>query len=292
MLHASPGRAAAPGAASTIPRVQTPTAQWRTGRVDHDGESLYYEVTGPTAAGGEVRTVVLTHGAGGTHASWFQQVPALAAQGYRVVTWDSRGFGNSTCRSGSVGAEIAAGDLTAILAAVGADRVDLVGQSMGGWWVSAFTIAHPERVRSLTLANTIGGLFTPELHAHFRSLLQGGAPDVVRLGAHSAISDALVERDPALAFLYQQLDSFHEPPFPAVMRALTGWEITHAQMNATGVPVLVVTAPEDMLFPASLVRAGAARLDRARVVEIAGAGHSPYFERAPEFNGALLAFLA
>jgi 3-oxoadipate enol-lactonase len=57
-------------------------------------------------------------------------------------------------------------------------------------------------------------------------------------------------------------------------------------------PVLVVTAPEDQLFPAALVRAGAARLDHARVVEIAGAGHSPYFERAAEFNKALLAFLA
>jgi 3-oxoadipate enol-lactonase len=268
--------------------VQPGATEWRTGRVDHDGESLYYEVTGDAAA----RTVVLTHGAGGTHASWFQQVPPLTAAGYRVVTWDSRGFGNSTCRSGVVGADVAAGDLAAILATVGVERVDLVGQSMGGWWVSAFTLAHPQRVRSLTLANTIGGLFTPELHAHFRSLMKAGAADVPRLGVHSAISAQLSTRDPALAFLYQQLDSFHEPPLPAVMRALTGWEVTHAQLDATGVPVLVVTSPEDQLFPAPLIRAGAAQLRDARVVEIAGAGHSSYFERASEFNAALLAFLA
>jgi 3-oxoadipate enol-lactonase len=267
--------------------VTQPAPPWQTARLDHDGESLYYEVTGEPAA----PTVVLTHGAGGTHASWFQQVPSLTAAGYRVITWDSRGFGNSTCRSGVVGADIAAGDLAAILGAVGVEPVDLVGQSMGGWWVSAFTIAHPERVRSLTLANTIGGLFTPELHTHFRSLLKAGATDVPRLGQHSAVSAQLATRDPALAFLYQQLDSFHEPPFPAVMRALTGWEVTHAQMNATGVPVLVVTSPEDQLFPAPLIRAGAAHLDNARVVEIAGAGHSSYFERASDFNDALLAFL-
>lgn len=272
-------------------RVEPVAPEWRPSRLDHDGESLYYEVTGDPGA----RTVVLTHGAGGTHASWFQQVPALTAAGYRVVTWDSRGFGNSTCRSGVVGADVAAGDLAAILDAAGVDAttpVDLAGQSMGGWWVSAFTIAHPDRVRSLTLANTIGGLFTPELHAHFRSLLKPGAADVTRLGQHSAISATLARRDPALAFLYQQLDSFHEPPFPAVMRALTGWEVTHAQMNATGVPVLIVTSPEDQLFPAPLIRAGAELLDDARVVEIAGAGHSSYFERATEFNAALLAYLA
>ena len=266
----------------------TAAPEWSTHRIDRDGESLYYEVTGDASH----RTVVLTHGAGGTHASWFQQVPALTAAGYRVVTWDSRGFGNSTCRSGSVGADIASGDLGTILDAVGVERVDLVGQSMGGWWVSAFTIAHPQRVRSLTLANTIGGLFTPELHAHFRSLMKAAPTGVARLGAHSAISAQLATREPALAFLYQQLDSFHEPPFPAVMRALTGWEVTHAQMNATGVPVLVVTSPEDQLFPAALIRSGAALLTNARVVEIDGAGHSSYFERASDFNTALLAFLA
>ena len=228
-------------------------------------------------------TVVLTHGAGGNHASWFQQVPTLAAAGYRVVTWDSRGFGNSTCRSGTVGADIAAGDLAAILDTIDAkEPVDLVGQSMGGWWVSAFTVAHPERVRTLTLANTIGGLFTPELHAHFRSLLTTPLPDDgPRLGTHSALSATLVTRDPALAFLYQQLDSFHEPPFPAIMRALTGWEVTPAQIDAANVPVLVITSPDDQLFPADLIRSGAARVRNARVVEIAGAGHSSYFERAP-----------
>jgi 3-oxoadipate enol-lactonase len=267
--------------------VESLAPEWQPSRLDHDGESLYYEVTGDATA----RAVVLTHGAGGTHASWFQQVPALSAAGYRVITWDSRGFGNSTCRTGVVGADIAAADLAAILDAVGVAEVDLVGQSMGGWWVSAFTIAHPDRVRSLTLANTIGGLFTPDLHAHFRSLMKAGAADVVRLGQHSAISATLSSRDPALAFLYQQLDSFHEPPFPAVMRALTGWEVTHAQMNATTVPILVVTSPEDQLFPAPLIRAGADLLSDARVVEIAGAGHSSYFERASDFNAALLAFL-
>jgi 3-oxoadipate enol-lactonase len=264
-----------------------PAPVWQTSRIDHDGESLYYEVTGAPDA----RTVVLTHGAGGNHASWFQQVPALASAGYRVITWDSRGFGNSTCRSGTVSAERAAADLAAILDAVGVDKVDLVGQSMGGWWVSAFTVAHPQRVRTLTLANTIGGLFTPELHAHFLSLFKAPVDDVPRLGRHPAIA-GLVDRDPALAFLYQQLDTFHEPPFPAVMRALTGWEATHDQMNATGVPVLVVTSPDDQLFPARLIRDGAARLTNARVVEIVDAGHSSYFERASDFNREFLAFLA
>ena len=73
------------------------THRWNAATVESGGESIYYEITGADDA---AETVVLTHGAGGSHAAWFQQVPALADAGYRVVTWDSRGFGNSTFTSG------------------------------------------------------------------------------------------------------------------------------------------------------------------------------------------------
>ena len=75
-------------------------------------------------AGGAVRAaqVVLTHGAGGSHAAWFQQVPVLADAGYRVVTWDSRGFGCSTFASGTLGTAAAVADLVAILDATGIER--------------------------------------------------------------------------------------------------------------------------------------------------------------------------
>ena len=118
---------------------------------------------------------MLTHGAGGTHAAWFQQVPTLAANGFRVITWDCRGFGNSTFTSGVHGSAAAVADMAAVLDATGTPGADLVGQSMGGWWVTAFTVAHPARTHSLTLANTVGGLYTPDLHAHFRSLLKAAA---------------------------------------------------------------------------------------------------------------------
>ena len=51
------------------------THRWITATVDSGGEDIYYEVTGDDDAG----TIVLTHGAGGSHAAWFQQVPVLAA---------------------------------------------------------------------------------------------------------------------------------------------------------------------------------------------------------------------
>ena len=53
-----------------------------------NGIELYYEVHGEGPA------LVLAHGGGGNHLSWWQQVPALAKH-YRCITFDHRGFGSS-----------------------------------------------------------------------------------------------------------------------------------------------------------------------------------------------------
>ena len=265
------------------------TPRWRTATVASGGEDIYYEVTGDDDA----PVVVLTHGAGGSHAAWFQQVPVLCAAGYRVVTWDCRGFGRSTFTSGVLSTDASVADLAAVFDAAGIERAHLAGQSMGGWWVTAFTLAHPERVRSLTLSNTVGGLWTDALLSHFATFLSGAAaPEEVRLGVHSALGPSFVVRDPARAFLYQQLNTFHDPPMAAIARALTGTRVEHAALDATGVPVLVITGTDDALFPAPLVLESASMLTGATTVEVADAGHSPYFERPDDYNAALLTFLA
>jgi pimeloyl-ACP methyl ester carboxylesterase len=257
---------------------------WRTGNVESNGETIYYEVAGAHDA----PTVVLTHGAGGSHAVWYQQVPVLADAGYRVVAWDSRGFGLSTFTTGRLGTAEAVADLDRVLDAAGADRIHLVGQSMGGWWATAFALAHPDRLRSLTLSNTVGGLWTDALTQHFATFAASTAPDAAVLGVHSALSPSFAAREPARAFLYQQLNTFHAPPLRAVGRALTGAHVDHADIDALGIPVLVITGSDDALFPAALVADSARRLANAEIVEIADAGHSPYFERPDEYNAALL----
>jgi 3-oxoadipate enol-lactonase len=261
------------------------THPWQTATVASGGERIYYEVIGADDA----PAVVLTHGAGGSHAAWFQQVPALAAAGYRVITWDSRGFGRSTYDTGVLGSAAAVADLAAVLDAVGVERAHLVGQSMGGWWVTAFALAHPDRMLSLTLSNTVGGLWTDELARHFASFVAAapGADDG-QMGVHSALAPSFVTRDPERAFLYQQLNTFHTPPLAAIAAALSGGRVEHAALEALSIPTLVITGSDDVLFPAALVRDSASRLTDVTIVEIADAGHSPYFERPDEYNAALV----
>ena len=113
--------------------------EWRRGTVASEGEDIYWEdVT--TGDGDDRPVVVLSHGAGGSHAVWYLQVPVLGEH-FRVVTWDSRGFGNSTNRNDAPSPDAAATDLASVLDHLGIDRAHLVGQSMGGWHISAFALA-------------------------------------------------------------------------------------------------------------------------------------------------------
>jgi 3-oxoadipate enol-lactonase len=261
----------------------------RRGRIDRDGEQLFFEFFHRDDDARPV--VVLTHGAGGSHAVWFNQVPALADR-FRVLTWDSRGFGNSTCRSGRLSVDAAVADLDAILTEVAVDEpVHLVGQSMGGWWTTGFALAHPARVRTLVLSDTPGGIWTPALREHFAAFQRAGglrSGDVV--SRHGALGATTQRTQPTSTFLYQQLGSFHEPPMAEVGRLVAGTGFPADVVKDLGPVLAVIAGEEDHIFPPRLL-AELAGLIGATYVELPAAGHSPYFETPAAYNAALLGLL-
>lgn len=254
----------------------------QSGFVSVDGEQIYFESIGA----GE--TVVLTHGSGGTHAVWYQQVVVLA-QKYRVITWDQRGFGRSTNAKNQAGPGPSVEDLKALLDHLGIASAHLVGQSMGGWAVMGFTLKYPARVRSLVLADTIGGVFTPEAESWRTAPLTGTPPDQLPITQHPGLRDALGVRDPAKAFLYRQLGW----PAPAgLSQKLRTTSYPLDDVKRIAVPVLVIMGAEEQTFPPAALRAVAATIKGARVAVLPGAGHSPYFETPDAWNDVVMKFLA
>ena len=101
-----------------------------------NGIELYYEVHGQGPA------LVFAHGGGGSHLSWWQQVPAFS-DSFSVITFDHRSFGLSRDVPDGPGPEAFVQDLVALLDHLEVEKAVLAGQSMGGWTVGCFAAAHP-----------------------------------------------------------------------------------------------------------------------------------------------------
>ena len=254
----------------------------QSGFVDNDGEQIYFESVGTGDP------LVLSHGGGGNHAVWYQQVPALA-QKYRVVTWDQRGFGRSSDVSEQAGPASAVEDLKALLDHLRITSAHLVGQSMGGWAVMGFALRYPERVRSLVLADTVAGIFTPEAARAIDSASRSPTrPDQLPITQHPGLSDALGTRDPAKAFLYRQIGGSTPAGMGEKLRQTT-YELK--DVRRIRIPVLLVVGEHDQVFPPATIRSIAAEIRGAQVTVVPGAGHSPYFETPDVWNEAVMEFL-
>jgi pimeloyl-ACP methyl ester carboxylesterase len=259
-----------------------------SGFIDSAGEKIYYESIG---AGDPV---VLSHGLGGNHAIWFQQIPVLA-QKFRVITWDQRGFGRSTDTLKQSGPPAAVEDLRALLDHLSIPKARLVGQSMGGWAVLGFALKYPDRVKSLVLADTIGGIFTPEASKHYdayiRDVATGTPPDEMPYTQHPALGEQLGQQNPAQALLYREIGAMAGPAPAGMGLKLRQTAYPMDNVHKLNAPVLFVVGGDDPIFPPAVIRSVAGEVKGARVVEIPGTGHSPYFEKPQPWNDAVLAFL-
>ena len=97
---------------------------------------LYYEDHG------QGKPVVLIHGWPLSGAAWEKQVPALLKAGYRVITYDRRGFGRSSQPASGYDYDTLANDLSKLMTKLDLRDATLVGFSMGGGEVARYLGAH------------------------------------------------------------------------------------------------------------------------------------------------------
>src|SRR5262245_26552811 len=112
-----------------------------------NGIDLFYQVRG------HGDPLLLIAGFGCDHTIWSLVVPALAAH-HRVIAFDNRGVGRSSGPDTVTGIPQMAEDAAGLLGALGLDRVHVAGHSMGGMIAQELALAHPERVRTLTLLSS------------------------------------------------------------------------------------------------------------------------------------------
>lgn len=164
-----------------------------------------------------------------------------------------------------------------------------------------YAIAHPARVKALVLSSTSGTLdrrgCDPSGGSDYDAwLAQADSAIAAGLarGVHPAMGARAADRRPDLGLLYRSIDemagALDKEKVRAGLRRTA--RRTLAELADFRVPTLLIGGAEDVVFPAFLASAIAARLPCGRAEIIPDSGHSPYFEQVATFNGLVEAFLA
>jgi pimeloyl-ACP methyl ester carboxylesterase len=264
------------------------------------GLTLAADVAGPESG----PLVVFSHGGGQTRASWRRPFAEIAMRGYRAVSLDARGHGESDwAPDGDYGLEALAGDLADVLEALAVPAV-LVGASLGG--LSSLTLAGSDRaahVRALVLVDV-----TPRLNPDgveritaFMSAHPNGFPDldavadaVAAYNPHrprpqdpSGLRRNLREKDGRLFWHWDPafLMSARRPDPGPAQTALD------AAARRVDVPTLLVRGRlSDLVRPEEAAHFQAL-MPRAAFVDVAGAGHMVAGDDNDAFAAAVFAFL-
>ena len=263
--------------------------------------SIHVEDTGGTG-----RPVVLIHGWPLSGEAWYEQVGPLTAAGYRVVTYDRRGFGRSDKPSSGFDYDTLAADLDKLLDELDLRDVTLVGFSMGGGEVARYVAKHGEdRLHSVVFAAAVppyllktddnpDGPLTEDAAGEMRKGLEDDRDaffDQFTTAFFSVGDDLKVseqQRQDAIA-LCQQSDQ------KAALGCMEAFGTTDFRDDLTKitVPTLVIHGDGDgtVPFEGSGARTHAA-VPHSELVVVDDAPHGLNVSHADRFNSELLEFLA
>ncbi len=256
-------------------------------------------------SGGTGRPVVLIHGWPLSGASWNLQVPALVNAGYRVITYDRRGFGESDKPGGGYDYDTLTDDLDGLMEELDLRDATLVGFSMGGGEVARYASKiGEERLHSVVFAAAV----TPAM------LKTDDNPDgpLTKAKAESMTADLTADRETFFDQFTTQFFSVNgtlevsemqrkeaielcqQSDQKAALKCMAsfGSEDFRPDLQAITVPTLVLHGDGDAIVPfeGSGARTHAA-IAHSELVVIAGAPHGCNTSHPDEFNAALLAFL-
>jgi len=249
---------------------------------------------------GSGRPVVLLHGSGPgvtAAANWERTVRGLA-DAHRVLAPEMVGYGDTERPAGiTYGISTWIEHVVSFLDALGLERADIVGNSMGGLVALHIAQRHPERVARMVLMGTPGpgfvpgpGLralrsYSPSLENMRTLLLENFAFDP------AIVTDGLVQRRYAMSARPDVQAAYHAM-FHDSAHAGNQLELTVDGVQSIQAPTLVIHGKHDKVIPLSSALELVDLIPQADGLVLAASGHWPQIERADEFNNAVRRFLA
>lgn len=243
--------------------------------------------------------VVFVAGTGGAGRTWhIHQVPAFLAAGYRCISFDNRGIGETENADGFSTEQMVADTVDLIERAVGGP-VRLVAMSMGAFIAQEMMLIRPDLVTQAVLMGTRGRL--DDTRRAFRAADLALAQSGVDLPAGYAAKVRVLENfspktvnSPAITEWLEMFTAFplrRTPGYRAQLTVVPAENRLPAYRSIT-VPALVIGFADDVITPPALGREVGDALPNGRYVQVANAGHLGFLERPDVVNTAILDFFA
>jgi len=276
------------------------------GRMIRSGSAtLYLEVRGT----GRGTPLVMVNGGPGFGHDYVHCSNAwdVLAKKRRVAFYDQRGTGRSSAVKPGAPCTLAQqiDDLDAVRAALGADAIDLLGHSWGGYLVMAYAARHPERIRHLMIVDSAAPKWS-ETEFIFKYIFPEGLERQAGLQFAQAFGDTAAQKEDLreyFAMLFYdpaRRDEFlrrgREYPIAMHVNQALGADLEKYDLNPEiakfRFPTLVVTGRYDINVAPSTAWKIHQKIPNSRFVVFEKSGHLPYFEEPEAFVAVLEDFLA
>jgi pimeloyl-ACP methyl ester carboxylesterase len=247
--------------------------------VNASGTELHY------LRAGEGEPLLLIQGMSATHLTWGRPFLDELERSFDCVVFDNRGMGLSGPAEIPFTIADMAADTAGLLDALGLETAHVVGISMGGMIAQELALAHPERIRTLTLGATYcggpdGTLMAPEdLRMLGAAMASGERERVFRAMWEINLSPGFREDDSRFA-AFAEMGSALPAPQPVILQQMRacGAHDTSERLGAIDLPTLVVHGDADRLLGPGNGRQ-IASLIPARLEMLEGVGHMFWWEQ-------------
>jgi pimeloyl-ACP methyl ester carboxylesterase len=230
--------------------------------------------------------LLLIMGMSGTALHWGEPFLDALRRDFEVIVYDHRGVGASTRLEGPITIVEMAEDALGLLDALEIDSAHIMGISMGGMVAQELALAHPERVRTLTLGCTYCGgegsvLTDPEVARRLgESRMSGDRERAIRTAWEANVSPAFAADADAYA-AYLAVTQERPVALPVIIEQVTAvaGHDTSARLSELTMPTLVIHGTADQILPVPNGRMVASLIPGSRLEIFEGVGHVFFWER-------------